>query len=355
MKRTQAEKDSRIKAKRPLWRGIILTFSVLVVLSAGQYLILAEYVDLKMIPIDFALGMSGYWALVSIAFIFIIAKQIKNNYDKPMRKLGEAATQVAGGDFSVYIEPVHPIEKTDYIDIMYEDFNKMVEELGSIETMKTDFISNVSHEIKTPISVIQNYTMALRNENLTPELRREYTDTIFTASQKLSALVANILKLSKLENQRIKPVVEPFDLCRQLTDCALAHENIWEERNINFEVDIEDKAVINADERLLEIVWNNLLSNALKFTEAGGTVALRQTSDEDSVTVEVSDTGCGMSEATIKRIFDKFYQGDTSHSQEGNGLGLALALKVIELVGGQISAKSELGVGTTFTVKLKTE
>jgi signal transduction histidine kinase len=299
--------------------------------------------------------MSGNWALVSISFIYIIAKQIKNNYDKPMRKLGEAATQVAGGDFSVYIEPVHPIEKTDYIDIMYEDFNKMVEELGSIETMKTDFISNVSHEIKTPISVIQNYTTALRNENLAPELRREYTDTIFTASQKLSELVANILKLSKLENQRIKPVAEPFDLCRQLTDCALAHESVWEKRDINFEVDIEDKAVINADESMLEIVWNNLLSNALKFTESGGTVTLRQTSDEDSVTVSVSDTGCGMSEATIKHIFDKFYQGDTSHSQEGNGLGLALALKVIELVGGQISAKSELGVGTTFTVKLKTE
>jgi signal transduction histidine kinase len=292
---------------------------------------------------------------MTFVFCLITRHTRRKTWEKPMETLSTATKQVAEGDFSVYIEPIRKDGKKDYVEVLYEDFNNMVEELGSMETMKADFISNVSHEIKTPISVIQNYAVALRNENLAPALRREYTDTIFTASQRLSELVANILKLSKLENQRIKPVAEPFDLCRQLTDCALAHEHLWEEKNINFDVDIEDKAMINADERLLEIVWNNLLSNALKFTEPGGTITLRQTSDEDTIAVSVSDTGCGMREATIKRIFDKFYQGDTSHSQEGNGLGLALALKVIELVGGQISAKSELGVGTTFTVKLKTE
>jgi signal transduction histidine kinase len=270
-----------------------------------------------------------------------------------MRRLREGTKQVAKGDFSVYIEPVHTIEKYDDIDELCRDFNKMVEKLGSIEILKNDFIANVSHEVRTPIAIIQNYAAALQSDTITALQRKEYSNTIIASSRRLSALVTNILKLNKLENQEIIPVCEPFDLCRQLTECMLLFEDALERKNIHFQADLDDKLIIAADESMLEIVWNNLLSNALKFTESGGSITLRQTSGEDSVTVSVSDTGCGMSGETLEHIFDKFYQGDTSHAQDGNGLGLALALKVIELAGGQISVKSDIGIGSTFTVRLK--
>jgi signal transduction histidine kinase len=351
----QNKNDPRVKKSHFAWKEFLITYAVLSVLSAGQWMIYAEYMEFTTMPLEYIFGMAGYWALVSAAFAWVTHFQIRRKFDDPMRRLSAAAKDVANGDFSIYVEPVHALEKYDYMDVMCEDFNKMVEELGTIETLKTDFISNVSHEIKTPLAIIQNYATALQKTDISLEERREYTSTIITASQKLNTLVTNILKLNKLENQKIATQFSAFDLCRQLTDCALSFEELWEEKNITFTADIEDKAVICADEELLEIVWNNLLSNALKFTDPGGTVTLTQTSDEDTVTITVSDTGCGMDNATINRIFDKFYQGDTSRSQEGNGLGLALTLRVIEILGGQISAKSNPGEGSTFTVSLKVE
>ena len=355
MKKKQIEKDSRVKARHFTWKEYALTYFILLTLSAGQWMIYDQYVDYGSMPPEFIWGMLGYWAIVTAIFCLVTARQKVRAFDRPMRKLSEAAKDVAEGDFSVYLEPIHRADKRDYVDVMFEDFDKMVEELGSIETLKNDFISNVSHEIKTPLSVIQSYAMALQKEDLSAEQRKEYTNTIITASQKLTALVTNILKLNKLENQQITPTVKSYDLCRQLSECALAFEDLWEQKNIEFVADIEDRAMICADESMMEIVWNNLLSNALKFTDPGGTVTLTQTSDEDTVTVTVSDTGCGMNEETMNHIFDQFYQGDTSHSQEGNGLGLALTLRVVELSGGSISVKSEPGNGSIFTVRLPVE
>lgn len=293
-----------------------------------------------------------YWALVAVSLTLYARWQIKKTYEEPMHRLAKATAKVAQGDFSVYVPPLHTADKLDYLDVMILDFNTMVEELGSIETLKTDFFSNVSHEMKTPLAVIQNYAQLLQKENLTEEERLEYTDSILQSTRKLSSLITNILKLNKLEKQTIRPAPEQYDLCQQLCGCALQFEDAWEKKEIEFIAELEDRVVIEADPGLLELVWTNLLSNAVKFTPSGGTVTLTQTSNEQEVTVSVSDTGCGMDEKTLRHIYDKFYQGDTSHSTEGNGLGLALVQRILQLSNGTITVKSRVGQGSAFTVRL---
>lgn len=293
-----------------------------------------------------------YWAMVAIDLTLYTRWQVKRNYEEPMRALAKATSKVAQGDFSVYVAPLHTMEKQDYLDVMITDFNKMVEELGSIETLKTDFFSNVSHEIKTPLAVIHNNAELLNREGITEEQRREYAETILHATRRLSNLIMNMLKLNKLEKQAIKPMPKRFDLCAQLSECALQFEDLWEKKNIEFSAELEDRVYVNGDEALLALVWTNLLSNAIKFTPDGGTVTLALTSDADGVTVTVADTGCGMEPETIKHIFDKFYQGDTSHATEGNGLGLALVQRILELSEGTITVKSAPGSGSSFTVTL---
>lgn len=293
-----------------------------------------------------------YWGIVATGLTVFTREKIRQTYEVPMRHLAEATTKVANGDFSVYVPVLHTADQLDYLDIMIQDFNKMVEELGSIETLKTDFVSNVSHEMKTPIAVIKNYAELLKRDNITEEQRKEYAAAIEHASMKLSNLISNILKLNKLENQRIIVEAEAYDVCRQVCECILQFEEMWDKKEIELDVDMEDAAKVFADENLLELVWNNLLSNAIKFTEPGGSVKVSQVRDERYIKISVSDTGCGMSEDTIRHIFDKFYQGDTSHSKEGNGLGLALVKRVLELMDGDIQVISTEGQGSTFIVSL---
>lgn len=291
--------------------------------------------------------------LLFLTFIALILIGFVKSYffDRPVRRIAEAARQIAGGDFSIRISPIRKDGKKDEIEVLIEDFNKMAEELTTIETLKTDFIANVSHELKSPLSVIQIYATAIQDDTMTLEERHEYGKKIVEAAKKLSELVTNILKINKLENQEIFPLSEPLD--EQLRECVLAFEELWEKKDILFIGDDIEDVEVNYDKSLLQLVWNNLISNAVKFTEEGGKVTISLKAADGFAVVTIKDTGCGMSEETAAHIFDKFYQGDTSHSTEGNGLGLTLVKKVINAVGGKISAVSQQDEGTTFIIKLK--
>lgn len=274
---------------------------------------------------------------------------------RPVQKIVNAAEQIMKGDYSVRIPPLRSVDIMSGFDVIADYFNQMAEELSGTETLRTDFIANVSHELKTPLAVIQNYGTMLQQLNLSEEKRLEYAKAITDTSRRLANLITNILKLNKLENQQIYPKVETYDLGEQLCECLLAFESAWEDKDLEIETDVEEDVRVDTDAELLSLVWNNLFSNAIKFTEPHGKISLSLKSEGEFAVVQVSDTGCGIPSEVGKHIFEKFYQGDTSHATQGNGLGLALVKRVIDIVGGDIAVSSEVEKGSTFTVKLRRE
>lgn len=273
--------------------------------------------------------------------------------ERPVRRIVEATEKIMGGDLSARIRPASRIESTESFDIIIGYINRMAEELSGLETLRTDFIANVSHELKTPLAVMQNYGTMLQQPNLPEEKRLEYAKTITESCRRLADLITNILKLNRLENQQIYPEKNIYNLGEQLCECLLNFESTWEKKEIEINTNIEEEVFVESDAELLTLVWNNLFSNAMKFTEPGGSVSLCLKSDGNFAVVQVSDTGCGISPEVGAHIFEKFYQGDTSHATQGNGLGLALVKRVADIVGGDISVSSKVGEGTAFTVKLR--
>ena len=291
--------------------------------------------------------------LLSGLFTIIDFTRRKLTVHRPVKKITVAAEKMMQGDFNIRLNPINEHFGDESFNEIISCINKMALELSSVETLRNDFVSNVSHELKTPLSVISNYATLLKSENITEEERLQYANEIENSCKRLSNLISNILKLNKLENQQIFPKSAEYNLSGQICECLLQFEACWEKKNINIETDIEDEVKINSDAELLSHIWNNLFSNAIKFTENGGTVFVSLKSDGDYITAKVRDTGCGMSPEVGLRIFDKFYQGDTSHSVQGNGLGLSLVRRVVDIMQGEINVESEIGKGSTFTVKFK--
>ena len=258
-----------------------------------------------------------------------------------------ASNQLANGDFSARLNITHPSE----FKMMSDNFNHMAKELGSIEVLRSDFINNFSHEFKTPIVSIKGFAEILKCDDLTPEEREEYLDIVIEEASRLAALATNVLEVSKVEQQGILTDRQVFNLGEQIRQCVLLLEAKISEKNINLDLHINDY-MIQGNKEMMSQVWVNLLDNAIKFTKKEGWVHLTMKMDEGKIRVEIKDTGCGISEEALPRIFDKFYQADTSHATRGNGLGLSMVKKIVELHEGTISCESEIDKGTTFLISL---
>lgn len=290
--------------------------------------------------------------LLTFLFSTIDCIRRKIMVDRPVRIITAATEKITQGDFSVRIPPMHGSGMEGFNQIGMA-INAMAQELSGTETLRTDFIADVSHELKTPLAVMGNYATMLQRPGITEDERNEYTKAISEAARKLAQLITNILKLNKLENQQIFPQPKEFDLGEQLREALLGFEDAWEAKRLQIETDIDDDVRIKSDPELLCLVWNNLISNAVKFTPDGGRIEVALKIIDNTVNVSVSDTGCGMTPEVGQHIFEKFYQGDTSHATQGNGLGLALVKRVVDILNGEICVESVHGQGSTFTVRLK--
>ena len=278
----------------------------------------------------------------------LVTSQLSKFFFNPIKKLRKAMDQVAEGDFSVRLE-----EKSSSREIMeiYTGFNLMAHELSSTEILQTDFVSNVSHEFKTPISAIEGYSTLLQGDDNLNSDQQEYVEKILYNTKRLSSLVGSILLLSKLENQQIPTNQSLYRLDEQIRQSIVGLESAWDPKNIEFDVELERVEYLG-NETMMRHVWDNLISNAVKFSPDSGLVRITLTKKLKKIIFTVEDSGPGLSEDAQKHIFDKFYQADNSHKQEGNGLGLALVKRVLAIENGEIRAENRPSGGCCFTVTL---
>lgn len=296
------------------------------------------------------IGLIGASILIGALLAFIAA----NAFLKPLSELVKATKRVTNGDFSVRLEPDrwtrHTVKELKELII---DFNEMTEELQNTELFRNDFISSFSHEFKTPLVSIRGFARELYEGNLTQEQQKEFSRIILEETEFLSVLSQNTLLMTNLENCDIITNKTHFSLDEQLRNCMLTLEPQWTEKNI--EIDMENLSEVDFfwNEHFLSHVWYNLFGNAVKFTENGGLIKVSCQKKDDDIIVRVSDTGCGIPENALPHIFEKFYQADSSHSTKGNGLGLSLVKRIVDMCEGEISVTSNVGKGTEFVVKLK--
>lgn len=283
------------------------------------------------------------FSIVGSILMFFISKIIS----QPIEYIGGKIKEVSSGNFEVSID----YESQDEIGLLVKNFNIMTKELRGMEYLRKDFMSNVSHEFKTPIASIQGFVQMLNHKEISSEKRDEYIHIIIEETERLSHLTSNMLRISRLDNQTISNKEDEFSLDEQIRKTILLLENKFNNKKLNLDINL-DKVNFKGNEELIQQVWVNLIDNAIKFSNAYGTLTVNLKKDYNKIKVEISDTGIGMNEESKNRLFEKFYQGDRSHSKEGNGLGLAIVKRIIEICNGDIKVNSELGKGTTFVVML---
>ena len=282
-------------------------------------------------------------ALVGTIIILIVVRGIV----KPIKRISNASKEVAKGNFDIEVK----IKSADEIGQLTADFNTMAKELKNIDLLHKDFVSNVSHEFKTPITSIKGFAKLIREGQLSSDQLKEYSDIIVNESERLSLLSSNLLKLSELDSKMIREQASEFSLDEQLRKTVLILEVQWEKKEIEFDIDLEEIAIMG-DKHLLQEVWLNLIQNAIKFSNQKGVIKIGLRKNGDMINVIISDNGIGIADEDKRRIFERFYKGDKSRSKDGNGLGLVIVKKIIELSNGKIHFESEPGKGSTFIVEL---
>lgn len=289
-----------------------------------------------------------FGATLFFLIIFLVAHLFRPHQLKMLNSIIDGIRRIAKGDFSVRLEG---FEKLREFETIVQSINEMAGALGQMETMRQDFISNVSHEIQSPLTSIRGFARALRRPDLSPEKRNHYLEIIESEARRLSQMSDNLLKLSSLEADRVSLYTNRFRLDRQLQHVVLACEPQWLAKNIQIQLDASELEVEGAED-LLSQVWMNLLHNSIKFTPEGGEIGISLTTDADRAVVTVTDNGIGMSNPDLVHIFERFYKADKSRTRSsgGSGLGLSIVKKIVDIHEGEITVTSELGKGSSFRV-----
>ena len=286
--------------------------------------------------------------IISLIIALIASKFLSIHFFTPIKIFIEAMRKVSEGDFSAKIKTK---STSPEIKELFDGFNMMTDELESTEILQTDFVSNVSHEFKTPINAIEGYATLLQSTENIDEVENEYIEKILFNTHRLSSLVSNILLLSKIENQSIQTHRENFSLDEQIRETIVALEQGWTEKDIYLDVELENIDYFGT-EAMMYHIWSNIIGNAIKFSPVGGNIKIKLFKEDEHIIFTVDDEGPGLSEQTQKHLFDKFYQEDSSHKQDGNGLGLALVKKLVTMSDGEVFAENITEGGCRFTVKL---
>ncbi len=325
---------------------------VVIILAAAAALMLMTWLIRDVLEVEHIYAAAGF-ELIGIAVV-LMALLLPVNivlYRRRVREivtLSEAIQRVAGGDFESRI----PTAKKTGITPIYEDFNKMCDELQSVKLLRNDFINNYSHEFKTPIASINGFAELLMDKELPPAEQKQYLKIIADESARLSKLASNTTLLSRLSVQQIVSDIEEYDLGAQLKECSILLSGKWLNKEIAFDGSEIPSLQYRGNKEMMQHMWINLLDNAIKYTPYGGEIKVSLAKEKDSAVIRISDTGEGISDEAKARLFIPYYQADTSHSKEGLGLGLAIVMRIVELCKGSISVDSRIGEGSTFTIRL---
>lgn len=340
-------RDQKSKLSLRLWLMLLVSSGIVicVLVALGIWLLLENF----LMKFDSNLLLFINLLVISLLIGLVVTRFLSRWFFNPVDNLRKAMGEIADGHFDTSLDTDTAFKE---IRELYSGFNLMAEELAATEILQTDFVSNVSHEIKTPINAIEGYTTLLQDCDNLNEEQRQYVGKILFNTKRLSSLVRNILLLSKIDNQQIYTNRTRFSLDEQIRQSIVALEPSWAAKDIEFDVDMDPVEYLGS-ENLLHHAWSNLIGNAIKFNPQHGLVRIRLRRNENTIVFTVEDEGPGISEYAKKHIFDKFYQADSSHREEGNGLGLALVKRILAIDGGEISAENIEGGGCRFTVTLK--